>query len=567
MAGQQPTESARGGRVPAHTILGERYSITAFVRGTSTAEIYAAGDLQGEGQVHVHIVHLELAASPDLRQVVMDEARKAISVRHPNIIDTLDTGFDGQYCYVVTEMVEASSLRDLLAQRAASGQAGLGAKGVINLMDAMCSALGIAHEAGVYHGRLSADGVYVDGDGTVRVSGFGLGALAAAAIQENLLDKPREVAPETARIGEPSPQADVFGVGMLFYELLIGRPLERGGPRPSQAVQGLSTEMDRLMAVSVGVQPDSRPTLAEFQARLSTAFAPPPSVSSPNLGGPISHHSISSAAIDLAVLADSSEKWLVSKGRMDYGPFSLSEVVEQIRSNQILPGHVVINNDTGVRCNVEDHEILGAIVDKAKEARDDARRADAEEVVAKQETRRGATLYLFIAAGVAALGVIAYFMITKASEQEDTKSAGVSAVAGGEFTAKITFQKSKKRTTRRSGKKKTATKNGTSAGGGEDDVVALDMSDDVGSERLDDDVINGVIQGKGGQLGRCLQSNGGGYAKITFSIAGKTGKAAGVKVNGSTSGGLYSCVNKVVRSMKFPTFDGARTRAEFDMEL
>ncbi len=98
--------------------------------------------------------------------------------------------------------------------------------------------------------------------------------------------------------------------------------------------------------------------------------------------------------------------------------------------------------------------------------------------------------------------------------------------------------------------------------------MTMDMSDDsVGSERLDDDVINGVIQGKGSKLGSCLANNGGGYAKITFSIAGATGKANSVKVNGSSSGALYTCLNRVVRSMKFPTFNGQRTRAEFDMEL
>lgn len=573
----QSTESPRGERVPPHSVLGERYSITDFVRQTTTCDVYAASDLESDGQYEVHVLHPELMASRDLRQVAMDGARAAMALKHPNIVKTLDTRFDGQYCMVVTEPVEGTTLRGLLARRAASGQAGLGARGVINLMDAICGALKVAQDADIAHGMLSGDDIYVGGDGTVRVAGFATGPLAAAAIQEQKLAKPGEIAPETAKLGEPSARGDVFALSMLFYELLVGRPLERGGPRPSAAVPGLNPEMDRLMAVSVSVQPDQRPSLLEFQASLEHAFAAtgptptPASSGGPSLaqsigGGHRPSGSFSNAALNVQMLADTAEKWLITKGRMDYGPFSLSEVVEQIRRDEILPGNIIIDNHTGERCNVEDHPILGPVVDKAKQARDDARRANAEVVHAKQEKRRGATLYLFIVAGVAALALIAYFVVTKSSKDKGgDKVSGITTIGEGEFQAKITFPKAPKKK-RKSRKKRSSGSSGASGDSGDDNV--MDMGDDsVGSERLDGDVINGVIQGKGNGLARCLQRNGGGYVKVTFNIAGATGKANSVRVNGQTSGGMYNCLNKVMRSMKFPTFNGQRTRAEFDMQM
>ena len=563
------SESSPQGRIAVHSVLGERYSVSRLVRQTSTAEVYEAGDLESDATVHVHVLHAELAGSPDLRQVAMDGARKVMPLMHPNIVRTLDTRFDGQHCIVVTEAEEGNSLRELLARRAASGAAGLGAKGVINLMDAICGALTIAHDAGAAHGCITNDHIFVTGDGTVRVDGLALGPLAAAAIQEGQLSKPPEIAPETQRIGEPSPAADVFALGMCMYELLVGRPLERGGPRPSAAVPGLSPDMDRLMALAASVQPDQRPTVAQFQAALGGAFGtaatPLPTTSDePSLAQAIASRSISSAALDLEVLADPAEKWLITKGRMDYGPFSLSEVVEQIRRDEILPGNIIIDNHTGERCNVEEHPVLGPVVDKAKQARDDARRANAEVVHATQEKRRGATLYLFITVGVAILALVAYFVVTKSSKDKGGgKVAGVSTVGEGEFNAKITFPKKSKKKRKRKSKKRPSS--GSSGGDGSD---VMDFGDDsVGSERLEDDIISGVIQGKANKLGRCLANNGGGYVKINFNIAGATGRVNSVKVNGGTSGGLYTCLNKVMRSMKFPTFNGQRTRAEFDMEL
>lgn len=568
-AGQVPAEPSPGGRVPAHTVVAERYTIGGFVRRTPTAEIYRASDLHSDREVDAHVIHRELVATADMRDAVMGAARAAMPLAHPNIVRTLDTVFDGHYCVVVTEPVQGNSLHDLLQRRAAAGGAGLGPRGVINLMDAICDALRIAGDVGVCHGSLSAHQVFVIDDGTVQVSGFGLGALEAAAAQEGLLDRPHDMSPETAATGEPSPHGDVYSLGMLMYELLIGQPLVKGGPRPSAAVPGLSGEMDRLMAVSVSPGPDQRPRLAEFQAGLRHAFAAPARDSSVDIQMVEMAHALSitaaHATIDPALLADDVEKWLISKGRLDYGPYSLADVVEQIRTDQILPGHVIMDNHTGERCNVEDHPILGVLVDRAKQARDDARRANAEVVHAKQQKRRGATLYLVIAAGVSALAVIAYFVVVGASRDEGKQVAGLATVGESEFNAKITFPKkeAKKSSGKRSGRS-----SGGGGGGGNDDVLALDMgSEGGGTERLDDSVINETIQRYGGKLGGCLARNGGGYAKIAFSVAGATGKVNSVQVNGQTSGGLYTCINRVMRSMKFPTFDGPRTRAEFDMEI
>jgi hypothetical protein len=87
----------------------------------------------------------------------------------------------------------------------------------------------------------------------------------------------------------------------------------------------------------------------------------------------------------------------------------------------------------------------------------------------------------------------------------------------------------------------------------------------LGSEQLSMTALYNVYSKKAGALAGCVSRNGGGSAHIGFIVDGPTGKVTSVKVNGSKTGGLASCIGGVMRSLSFPTVDGPRTRAEFDI--
>jgi hypothetical protein len=71
----------------------------------------------------------------------------------------------------------------------------------------------------------------------------------------------------------------------------------------------------------------------------------------------------------------------------------------------------------------------------------------------------------------------------------------------------------------------------------------------------------------GNRLGGCLQKTGSSSANISIIIDGPSGKVNWARVNGESSGGLHACVSGVLRSMKFPSINGPRTRAEFDIGI
>jgi len=312
---------------------------------------------------------------------------------------------------------------------------------------------------------------------------------------------------------------------------------------------------------------DSQPSLEQVSLNSSLA-----GIKVPPVDGEDPSPASSASGIDRVLataLADSTEKWLVTKGKMDYGPFSLADVIKQIEKGDIVHGNVIMDKDTGARADVASHPLLGPMVDQAKQKRDDQRRAQAEVAVASSHKTKGAVLYGFITLGVVGAALAAFMIIKAASNDETKKVAGIEELDGASLKVSVSMPKVPPKKPKRTGGGGGGT-NGGGAGsytkGSED--MSLDMSDendDGGSRTLDMNVVYGVYSKYGGKLGGCLARNGGGSASISIIIDGKSGRVTFVKVDGGQSGGKWSCFNGVMRSMQFPTTGGGRTRAEFDI--
>jgi serine/threonine protein kinase len=614
------------GAIPAKTVVGGVYQVESLLRRTLVGAIYAATDTRAATPVSIHVVAPELAALEAVTEAVRVAANKASTVgEHKHLAHTIGVVRDGTHLFVVTEALEGSSLRELLARKQRTGVNGFGPRGAANITASVCSALMSAEDI-LPHGALSSESIYVSRQGRIRIVDLGLGAAAAAAVAAGAVPAPSWLAPEIAKGGEPSGPGDVYGLGALLYELLVGQPLSRGGQRPSEAVEGVSGEVDEFIArcctaqadrrfgsaavvkelvvellhraggeegetegvnesevgrsspaialPAAGVAPaERRPSLAQSLAQPATAATPaaPASsgTSSPSIPLPSASGALAAAASDpamAAALANTAEKWLISKGKLDYGPFTMADVVEQIRANQIVPGNVIIDNDTRARVRVEDHPLLSRLVDAAKQRRDDMRRTEAEVKHGKSEKRRGVTLYAVIGVGVLAVATAVYFVVTLTGKAKEKSIDTVASIEAGELNAKISFPTKPKPQPKKPGSGgRSGGGGGTSGGGGGDDTLALDLSEEGGTETLDPGTINGVVQKYGGGLGRCMRGES--YAHIEFVIEGKSGRVNWVRVNEKQAGSLYSCLNGVLRGMKFPSVDGPRSRAEFDISL
>ena len=561
---------------PGTPTLGGRYVLSEQVRETLFGTLHRGRRRDNNDPVSILLLRQELMASSDIRAQTLDGARAAMDLAHPNLGKTIDVIAEDNA--IVLDYLDGQTAHDLLQSR--GGGRGLDGRAAKNITVAIANAVCAIH-ARMPHGALDLSTIYIGRAGRVRLAFLGLGAGLAAAVAAKQLATPPHMAPEIARRGSPSALGDVSSLASVLYELLVGRGLVKGGPRPSERA-GVAAAIDEVVAKSVAPEPGNRPAPETFLKTLTRAFAQPvaakqraaanrPSlataIAEPQTSGPATPRTSAELAAQAltSAMADTAEKWLVTKGKMDYGPYSLAQVVDEIRANQIEPGHFIIDNETGQRYQAQDHPLLSHAVDQAKQLRDDQRRAQAEVAHASQEKRRGVALYAVIGAGVVALVLVAYFAVTALSKDKTSEHETVSAI-GDDDTIALEFPKESKTKRRRRGKRRSARARtaGSSASGSETGSNAVNFDDDGGDEYLDSATLYRVIARKGGSLKRCVLSSGVGYVKISYSVA-NTGRVTRVSVNGKSSGSLYSCINSVMRSMKFPRFNGTFTNSTFDM--
>jgi hypothetical protein len=541
------------------------------------ADAYRAEGPQGAATLYV--VHARIAQHAGVRDQVIAGTRAAAALpEHRHRVRTLAAGLTGDILWIATEEVDGSLVRELLAKKrqAGGGRApGLGARATGNLVTGVAAALG-----DTAHGALASESVAVNRTGRVRVIDLALGPGTLAAMAAGLIATPSSVAPEAAA-GAPGPASDVYAIGALLYEALVGGPLERGGPRPSDVIDGVNTQLDEIVARACHRDPTKRfgraEVLGEVVAEalqkggaMQTASVPT-LASAPTLGeqaslaSEIAHGAAGGPDPALAAaLADTTEKWLIGKNRMDYGPFSLADVIAQIERGEIAAGHYIQDKDSGARADVGGHPLLGPLVEAARQKHDDARRAQAEVKQQSRDKQRGAMLYALIALGVLAAGAAVYLVLRSVGRDDGgPQVAGVSALDGASLKVKVSEPKKPVATHRRAAGKRPA---GPASSSGQN--LSLDMSDDSDeTETLEMSAVYGVYSRYGRGLGGCLQSTGERSAAIGIIIDGPTGRVNWVKVNDAQSGPLYSCLSSVLRTMQFPKIHGPRTRAEFEISM
>jgi serine/threonine-protein kinase len=241
------TEALPG--VHTERVLAGRYRLKRLIAKGGMAEVWeAVDDILGR-PVAVKMLHLHLAADESFRERFRREAIAAARLAHPNVVATYDTGTDGGITFIVMELVDGKTLRQILNETGPlpPGRA-------VHLAAQVADALQYAHKAGVVHRDVKPANIIICPDGRLKVADFGI----AKAVEDSEPDKPapaealtgtgsivgtaQYLSPEQVDGRAVDGRTDVYAAGVVLYEMLCGRPPFSGETDMAVALKHVTTQ-------------------------------------------------------------------------------------------------------------------------------------------------------------------------------------------------------------------------------------------------------------------------------------------------------------------------------------
>jgi eukaryotic-like serine/threonine-protein kinase len=186
------------------------------------AVVYVAEDAELGRRVAVKVLGTHVADDDEFRRRFVREARLAARLSHPNVVHVYDAGEDDGRPFIVMELVRGETVADLLVQRGK-----LPPRDAASLARQAALGLAHAHEAGLVHRDVKPQNLLVRDDGVVKIADFGIARAAESTRLTQfgtVLGTAAYLAPEQALGEQAGPEADIYALGAVLYELLTGRP-------------------------------------------------------------------------------------------------------------------------------------------------------------------------------------------------------------------------------------------------------------------------------------------------------------------------------------------------------
>ncbi|MEY2431617.1 MAG: eukaryotic-like serine/threonine-protein kinase [Acidimicrobiaceae bacterium] len=243
------------------------------------AQVWEATDEVLARRVAVKLLHPHLAADESFIARFRREAVAAARLSHPSIVSIYDTCAEDGYEAIVMELVDGSTLRELLDERKwlEPGQA-------VAIIAEVADALETAHQGGVVHRDVKPANILLSTDGRVLVADFGIAKAGSDLTTTNTtLGTAKYLAPEQVEGKTVDARADVYALGVVLYETLCGRPpfaadteaatalarLHQDPMRPRNIRAGVPKPLEDVVLRAMARDPDQRyPSAAAFRAAL-----------------------------------------------------------------------------------------------------------------------------------------------------------------------------------------------------------------------------------------------------------------------------------------------------------
>ena len=233
-------------------ILKNRYRVDKFLGRGGMAEVYKVWDQQRAVYLAMKVLHADLAEDRVFIRRFEREARTLAGLQHPNIVRFYGLEQEDILAFMLMDYVEGDSLRTLIFRL--NGEA-LPVEQIRGIMHPVCSALHFAHHNGLVHCDVKPANIMLNRFGQVYISDFGIARMTETVTTATMvgMGTPAYMAPEQAKGLDPSPQTDIYALGIILYEMLTG------GERPFSGgkAQTVGSTSEKVRWEQIKLQPPS----------------------------------------------------------------------------------------------------------------------------------------------------------------------------------------------------------------------------------------------------------------------------------------------------------------------
>ena len=234
------------------TLVAGRYRIVGRIGSGGMADVYLAEDSQLGREVALKVLHRRFSRDQQFVERFRREASAAAGLQHPNVVGVYDRGEHDDTYYIVMENLPGRTLRDLLNEDAPLPQ-----ERAIHFGIQILQAAGFAHRRGIVHRDFKPHNVIVAPDDSLKVTDFGIARAGASEMTEtgSIMGTAQYLSPEQAQGQHVDAASDLYSIGVMLYEMLVGHVPFSGESAVSIALKHVSDVPQPIRELRPDVHP------------------------------------------------------------------------------------------------------------------------------------------------------------------------------------------------------------------------------------------------------------------------------------------------------------------------
>ena len=248
--------------------ISDRFRITSRIATGGMADVYEAHDLVAKRIVSIKVMKEELMKDPANIERFAHEAEAAASFNHPNIVKVFGQGAVDGRPYMANEYITGQTLRDKL-----NFQIALSLPDACEVMLQLTDGIAYIHKHGLIHRDIKPDNLFYMNDGTLKIADFGISAPIGRKEKGDAVEGTVYYCAPEVLTGKPASIAnDIYSMGVVFYEMLVGsvpfdgvsaedvamKQISKRFPEPSKTVPSIPRIVDKIIITACRKRPEER---------------------------------------------------------------------------------------------------------------------------------------------------------------------------------------------------------------------------------------------------------------------------------------------------------------------